>query len=164
LRLIRDTDRKYVDSKHFYCAAATAMRRILIEEVRRKARVRHGGLLERVRIRSGFDLIRAFLEVVSGDGPAVSPQHRPDVEHARAAPVEVGFIVHGELPHVIAQVEQAEVAGADDAAAGADDQFTASLEHIEASVVEKGTRRFPRAADADVIARVGAATAAAVSG
>ena len=50
LRLIRDADRKYVDSKHFYCAAATAMRRILIEEVRRKGRVKHGGLLERVEI------------------------------------------------------------------------------------------------------------------
>ncbi len=50
LRLARDGGRKYVDSKHFYCAAATAMRRILIEEVRRKGRVKHGGLLERVEI------------------------------------------------------------------------------------------------------------------
>ncbi len=50
LRLARDGDRKYVDSKHFYCAAATAMRRILIEEVRRKGRVKHGGLLERVEL------------------------------------------------------------------------------------------------------------------
>ena len=50
LRLARDGLRKYVDSKHFYCAAATAMRRILIEEVRRKGRVKHGGLLERVEL------------------------------------------------------------------------------------------------------------------
>ncbi len=50
LRLTRDGDHKYVDSKHFYCAAATAMRRILIEEARRKGRVKHGGLLERVEL------------------------------------------------------------------------------------------------------------------
>ncbi len=50
LRLTRDGFRKYVDSKHFYCAAATAMRRILIEEVRRKGRVKHGGFLERVEL------------------------------------------------------------------------------------------------------------------
>ncbi len=50
LRLIRDQDREYADSKHFYCAAATAMRRILIEEARRKSRVKHGGLAQRVAV------------------------------------------------------------------------------------------------------------------
>ena len=33
---------------HFFGAAAEAMRRILIERARKKARVRHGGMLERV--------------------------------------------------------------------------------------------------------------------
>ncbi len=48
LRLLREHDRGFVDSRHFYCAAATAMRRILIENARRKARVKNGGLMARV--------------------------------------------------------------------------------------------------------------------
>ncbi len=48
LRLAHEKDRKFADTKHFYCAAATAMRRILIDHARQKARVKHGGLLERV--------------------------------------------------------------------------------------------------------------------
>ncbi len=47
LRLAQDK-RGWTDSNHFYCAAATAMRRILIERARHKGRLKHGGLLERV--------------------------------------------------------------------------------------------------------------------
>ena len=50
LRLVRQADRKWADSKHFFFAAATAMRRILIENARRKARIKHGGELERVEL------------------------------------------------------------------------------------------------------------------
>jgi RNA polymerase sigma factor (TIGR02999 family) len=35
---------------HFFAAAATAMRRILVEQARRKNRIRHGGGLERVAL------------------------------------------------------------------------------------------------------------------
>ncbi len=48
LRLVRQEDRKWADRRHFILAAAVAMRRILIENARRKARLKHGGLLERV--------------------------------------------------------------------------------------------------------------------
>ncbi len=48
LRLVRQEDRQWADRKHFIFAAAVAMRRILIESARRKARLKHGGLLERV--------------------------------------------------------------------------------------------------------------------
>ncbi len=50
LRLVRQEDRKWADSRHFFCAAATAMRRILIENARRKARICHGGSLQRVAL------------------------------------------------------------------------------------------------------------------
>ena len=39
---------KWDGRQHFFAAAAEAMRRILVENARRKARVRHGGGLERV--------------------------------------------------------------------------------------------------------------------
>ena len=50
LRLVRGEDRKWKDSQHFFCAAATAMRRILIDNARRKRSLRHGGELQRVNL------------------------------------------------------------------------------------------------------------------
>ncbi len=54
LRLVRDNQDLQWDSKgHFFVAAATAMRRILIENARRKKRIKNGG-----------DFQRAFLDSV----------------------------------------------------------------------------------------------------
>jgi RNA polymerase sigma factor (TIGR02999 family) len=50
LRLLRGNDRTWNDPRHFFCAAAQAMRRILIENARRKQRIRHGGELQRVNL------------------------------------------------------------------------------------------------------------------
>ena len=56
------------------------------------------------------------------------------------------------------------MAGANHAAAGADEQLAAALDHIDALVVEEGTGHFPGAAHADVVAGIGAAAATAVRG
>jgi len=48
LRLLREEDRQWNDSHHFFCAAAQAMRRILVENARRKKSIKHGGHLGRV--------------------------------------------------------------------------------------------------------------------
>ncbi len=40
---------------HFFAAAAEAMRRILVEQARRKERVRHGGDMDRVELRDVMD-------------------------------------------------------------------------------------------------------------
>ena len=48
LRLIGQEDQPWQNSRHFFSAAAEAMRRILVDRARQKARVRHGGELERV--------------------------------------------------------------------------------------------------------------------
>jgi RNA polymerase sigma factor (TIGR02999 family) len=50
LRLVREEDREWNDPQHFFCAAATAMRRILIDNARRKKSPRHGGDLVRVNL------------------------------------------------------------------------------------------------------------------
>ncbi len=54
LRLVRQEDRQWADRRHFIFAAAVAMRRILIENARRKARLKHGGLLERVEFQEAL--------------------------------------------------------------------------------------------------------------
>jgi RNA polymerase sigma factor (TIGR02999 family) len=48
LRLVDGPNREYASRRHFFSAAAQAMRHLLIERARRKLRERHGGLLQRV--------------------------------------------------------------------------------------------------------------------
>jgi RNA polymerase sigma factor (TIGR02999 family) len=50
LRLVGNEEQKWNGRAHFFGAAAEAMRRILIENARRKAAVRHGGGQERLDI------------------------------------------------------------------------------------------------------------------
>src|SRR5689334_6147674 len=50
LRLVREPDQTWQNRAHFFAAAAEAMRRILVEKVRRKSRLRHGGGQERLLI------------------------------------------------------------------------------------------------------------------
>jgi RNA polymerase sigma factor (TIGR02999 family) len=50
LRLLGQEDPGWQGRRHFFGAAAEAMRRILVENARRKKRVKHGGLLERVDV------------------------------------------------------------------------------------------------------------------
>jgi len=48
LRLTASGDHTWQNAGHFYAAAAETMRRILIDNARRRSRVRHGGEYERV--------------------------------------------------------------------------------------------------------------------
>lgn len=50
LRLYRNGSTSWNSRGHFYCAAAEAMRRILVERARRARRMRHGGGLARIRL------------------------------------------------------------------------------------------------------------------
>lgn len=50
LRLVGDEASKFQNRAHFFGAAAEAMRRILVENARRKKRLKRGGQLERVEL------------------------------------------------------------------------------------------------------------------
>ena len=50
LRLVDGPSRQYASRRHFFAAAAQAMRHRLIERARRKLRERHGGVLQRVDV------------------------------------------------------------------------------------------------------------------
>lgn len=58
LRLLGNDHQRWNGRGHFFGAAAEAMRRILVENARRKRRVKHGGALERVDLES-IDLATA---------------------------------------------------------------------------------------------------------
>src|SRR5215470_11441667 len=57
LRLVRDKDPGWEGRRHFFGAAARAMREILIEQARRKATVKHGGAAARVELGEGLAVI-----------------------------------------------------------------------------------------------------------
>jgi RNA polymerase sigma factor (TIGR02999 family) len=50
MRLVGDSDARFENRAHFFGAAAEAMRRILVEQARRKASVRHGGGLQKTTL------------------------------------------------------------------------------------------------------------------
>ena len=57
LRLVGDEPARHWDSRgHFFAAAAEAMRRILVENARRKQRHKHGGGLQRIDLDDVADL------------------------------------------------------------------------------------------------------------
>ena len=57
LRLVRDKDPGWEGRRHFFGAAARAMREILIEQARRKAALKHGGGSGRVELGEGLAVI-----------------------------------------------------------------------------------------------------------
>jgi RNA polymerase sigma factor (TIGR02999 family) len=62
LRLIGGGQEHWSGRGHFFAAAAEAMRRILVENARRKRRVKHGGELQRV------DMTTLDVAILSDDG------------------------------------------------------------------------------------------------
>ena len=57
LRLVRNQDPGWDGRRHFFAAAARAMREILIEQARRKATRKHGGAGRRVELVEGLAVI-----------------------------------------------------------------------------------------------------------
>lgn len=60
LRLVDvDTARHWNSRGHFFMAASAAMRRILVENARRKGRLKHGGAMQRVDLDSAFAVVNS---------------------------------------------------------------------------------------------------------
>ena len=57
LKIVRDRDPGWEGRRHFFGAAARAMREILIDQARRKASGKHGGHGQRVELTEGLALI-----------------------------------------------------------------------------------------------------------
>jgi RNA polymerase sigma factor (TIGR02999 family) len=64
VRLVgRQVDQRWDNRGHFFAAAAEAMRRILVDNARRKARIKHGGLV----LRQAVDLDRLAASAADHD-------------------------------------------------------------------------------------------------
>ena len=99
LRLVGSEERKAWNSRsHFFGAAAEAMRRILVDRARQKARVRHGGELERV------DLEHVNLAVQDSDETVLAMHEALDAL-ARESPqkaeiVKLHYFIGMEYPEI----------------------------------------------------------------
>jgi RNA polymerase sigma factor (TIGR02999 family) len=84
LRLVRNQDPGWHGRRHFFGAAAQAMREILIEQARRKASQKHGGGRQRVDLAEGL----AWIEPPAEDFLALDEAiQRLQVEDARLAEI-----------------------------------------------------------------------------
>ena len=63
LRLVRGKDPGWEGRRHFFGAAAQAMREILLEQARQRASLKHGGQAHRIELADGL----AWIEPPSGD-------------------------------------------------------------------------------------------------
>jgi len=68
LRLVGESEEpRWNNRGHFFAAAAVAMRRILVERVRRKRRKKHGGDLGRVDLEEAFSLAEPADDLIALD-------------------------------------------------------------------------------------------------
>jgi RNA polymerase sigma factor (TIGR02999 family) len=73
LRLVGDdNDQPWKSRGHFFAAAAEAMRRIMVESARRKARVRHGGDCQRVELQNVPQIVGPEPETILAVDDAVT--------------------------------------------------------------------------------------------
>ena len=82
-RLAGDQRTTWENRAHFFGAAAEAMRRILVEQARRKARLKHGGDWERVSIEQVDVAAHAEDEMIVAVGEALERLAEVDPEGAK---------------------------------------------------------------------------------
>jgi RNA polymerase sigma factor (TIGR02999 family) len=105
LKLAAGDARHWNDRRHFYFAAAEAMRQILIDRARRKRRVRHGGHLERLE-RDDLDIeapVPADNELLLGLNEAIDELERTEPVKARI--VKLKFFIGLTDKEVAAQLD-----------------------------------------------------------
>jgi RNA polymerase sigma factor (TIGR02999 family) len=83
LRLVGPSDgRRYADRGHFCAAAAQAMRRILVDNARRKQRAKHGGDLRRVQLEDVVPALPSAAEDILALDEALSRLESQDPDAA----------------------------------------------------------------------------------
>jgi RNA polymerase sigma factor (TIGR02999 family) len=111
LRLVGEGDQKQWDSRaHFFAAAAEAMRRILVENARRKKRLKHGGGRLRVDLEAARFLEQDASEDLEAIDEAIDKLAAED--SAKADLVKLRFFAGLTMPE-IAQVLKISLATAE---------------------------------------------------
>ncbi len=101
LRLIGD--QAFANRRHFFAAAAESMRRILIENARRKARVKHGGGRQRIELDEHLAALPAAADDLLALEEALTRLEACDPR--RAEIVKLRFFGGLSMPEVAEQLE-----------------------------------------------------------
>jgi len=96
LRLVGTEERKWQNSRHFYAAAAEAMRHILIDAARKKHRLKRGGDWQRVNLEEIHLAVEAEPEGLLAVAEALADFEREDP--AKAELVKLRFFAGLSLP------------------------------------------------------------------
>jgi RNA polymerase sigma factor (TIGR02999 family) len=75
LRLVGDQDPGWSGRRHFFGAAARAMRNILVEQARRKGAQKHGGAGRRVELSEGLAIIQPPVDDILAVDEAIKELH-----------------------------------------------------------------------------------------
>jgi len=98
LRIVGDRRDAWDNRRHFFAAAAEAMRRILVEQARRKARVRHGGGKKRIDLDEACSLLEPPFEDLLALDEALT--RLAALNPARAEVVKLRFFAGMTMPEV----------------------------------------------------------------
>jgi RNA polymerase sigma factor (TIGR02999 family) len=98
LRLVGDSRDAWDNRGHFFAAAAEAMRRILVEQARRKGRVRHGGGKKRIDLEEACSLVQPPSEDLLALDEALT--RLAALNPARAEVVKLRFFAGLTMPEV----------------------------------------------------------------
>jgi len=101
LRLIGD--QAFANRRHFFAAAAESMRRILVENARRKARVKHGGGRQRIELDEHLAALPAASDDLLALDEALTRLETCDPR--RAEVVKLRFFGGLSMPEVAEQLE-----------------------------------------------------------
>jgi RNA polymerase sigma factor (TIGR02999 family) len=106
LRLSESNRQEWRGREHFFSAAAEAMRRILVDNARRKLRIRHGGQWERI------DCELIDLPIAADDEKCLRVNEALDrltrVDPRKAEVVKMRMFVGLEVPEIAAALEVSE--------------------------------------------------------
>jgi RNA polymerase sigma factor (TIGR02999 family) len=98
LRLVGDSRDAWANRRHFFAAAAEAMRRILIEQARRKDRARHGGGKKRIDLEEACSLVESPSEELLALDEALT--RLAALNPARAEVVKLRFFTGLTMPEI----------------------------------------------------------------
>ena len=83
IRLVGDEPQSWQNGRHFFAAAAEAMRRILVERARSRQSVKHGGRIQRVELNDALVAVEASPEGLIAMDEALTRLADEDAEAAQ---------------------------------------------------------------------------------
>lgn len=107
LRLLQGGDARWQNRGHFLCAAATAMRRILIDEVRKRRTIKHGGAHTHVSL-NDCDIAERRLDVIDVVALDIALERLQQQDPRLASVASLRYFAGLSVPEIASALDVAE--------------------------------------------------------